>query len=347
MVLALFLGLGLGSGCASKVLKHKDEQSILVNKEFEDKIQVKELPPPEAKPASGTYVLLPEDMRGAPVPVKKEEPKKTKKGKKTKEVAQPTPMPSPRKEPDIEDAEGFVGRRPMNDPFRVGEKVVLELSYFGVTAGDMTLEVRPFVEVNGRKSYRFVATATSTSVFAMFYAVNDMAEAFVDYETLVPTSYSLHVKESKQLREVRSVFDWEKNRAFLWDKKVTKDYGVEEKKEEWDIQTFSQNVFSGPFYMRTFKMEPGKKLAFRMAHESKNYVVTGEILRREKISTPIGDLNTVVIRPKIEIGGVFQPMGEILFWLTDDDRKFFVKIESKIKIGKIVGIVKAIEKGRP
>ena len=40
-------------------------------------------------------------------------------------------------------------------------------------------------------------------------------------------------------------------------------------------------------------------------------------------------------------------MGEVYFWFTDDDRKFPIKFESKIKIGKLVGYLKALEKGAP
>ena len=42
-----------------------------------------------------------------------------------------------------------------NRPFKVGEKVTLELSYFNMPAGKLILETKPFVEVNGNKSYTF------------------------------------------------------------------------------------------------------------------------------------------------------------------------------------------------
>ena len=69
-------------------------------------------------------------------------------------------------------------------------------------------------------------------------------------------------------------------------------------------------------------------------------------MRREKLKTPMGELDTVVVKPKIELEGVFRLVGDIFIWLTDDDRKFIVRIETKIKIGTIVGAVKSIERGR-
>ncbi len=87
-------------------------------------------------------------------------------------------------------------------------------------------------------------------------------------------------------------------------------------------------------------------MAFRVADEGKNIVFTGEVLRREELSTKIGKLKTLVIKPTIEVDGAFKPVGDILIWLTDDDRKHVVRIESKIKIGTLVAKLKSIDKGR-
>ena len=338
--------------CSSTTLKVDNSGDLLKNDEYENQIKVATMP---TTVESGEFVRLPGP---APVPgaFAKTTSKKTKRGKAAKsekaapsvveKTAEAVAAPPSGHPPPLEDQDGFAIRRPIKDPYRVGEKTVLEASYFGVVAGELALEVRPFVEVNGRKSYNFAGTAISTSVFAMFYAVDDWFETFVDYETLTPYSYALHVKEKAQLREARSIFNWEKNHASFWDKKVNAEKKVEEKKFEWDIPAYSQNIFSIAYYIRAFQLKPGKKLAIRLAHENENLVVTTEVLRREKITTPMGEIDTIVTKPKIEINGVFKPVGDIFIWFTDDDRKFIVRMESKIKIGTIVASVKSIERGQ-
>jgi hypothetical protein len=334
----------LTASCASKPLEAPaNANEVLAQKEYEDVLQVQEITP------SGEYVRLPGPAPKAPsaklTPAPKVAAVKKAKNEKVKATPTPTPAIAGKKEPEFEDAAGFIGRRPIKDPFRVGEKVVLEASYFGVAAGDISLSVEPSVHVNGRKSYHFKGNAESTSVFAMFYAVEDWFETFLDYETLLPFNYRLSVKESKQLRETRSYFDWDKLKGFYWDKRITKEKGVEEQKIEWNILNWSQNLFSAAFYLRTFQIEPGKKLQFRVGHEGKNILVTGTVIRREVLDTRIGKMKTLVLSPRIEIEGVFKPMGDINFWLTDDDRKFIVRIESKIKIGKIIAELKKLDKG--
>jgi hypothetical protein len=253
--------------------------------------------------------------------------------------------------PDIESGEGYDpmtagARRPLVDPYWPGEKVTLEVSFFAITAGIMTVEVKPFVEVNGRKSYAFYGTAKSYGMFSSVYTLDDWFETYVDFEKLIPYSYSLHVKESKQLRQVRNLFDWKNLSAQFREKKVTDEEGLKEINKDWQILEWSQNVFSAVYYMRTLKLTPGKKFAFRIAHEGENLILSGEVLRKEHLSLDAGEFETVVVKPSIQLGGVFKPVGDILIWLTDDDRKFIVKIESAIKIGTIKAKAVKIEPGQ-
>lgn len=248
-----------------------------------------------------------------------------------------------KREPKIEDHEGFNGRRPVVDPFVVGEKVTMAVTYFNMAAGYMTLETRPFIEVNGRKSYNLHLTLKSSKVFSYFYGVDDHAETALDYETLTPYTLSIDVKESKQLKEIRTFFDWKKLTGQYWETKVTADEGKKVKKKTWSILPFSQNVLSAAFYLRTFTYAPGKNLAFRVADAGDNLVFTAKVLRKEKIKTEIGEFDTIVFSPRITIDGLFKQVGEILIWITDDDRKHIVRIESKIRIGTIIAKLKSIE----
>jgi hypothetical protein len=361
-----FVSLMTLPACTSKVLKVDQSDQLLKNDEFDKALKVKVIAPTPTPgpgvaaelPESGLFVRLPgpEPVLGA-FATSNVDSRNTSKplvgrsaGKKGSVVEALAPAPAPSatpRQPEIEDAEGFNGRRPVKDPYRVGERVTYEASYFGVVAGDITIEVRPFVQVNGRKSYTFAGTAISTSVFAMFYAVDDWFETHVDFETMTPYSYSLHVKETKQLREARELFDHVNKKASYWDKKINSEGKIEEKKNEWEIPAFPQNVFSAPFYLRAFTLKPGKKIAFTVAHEKENLILTADVIRREKITTDAGEFNTVVLKPMIELNGVFKPMGDVFVWMTDDDRKLIVRIESKIKIGKVVAVAKKVELGTP
>lgn len=334
-------------GCASKVLDYDHPEKFESNKDYESQFKVKELPvePGPVEAATSSLVVKPEATPKPRAELKPEPKKKVREAKPPPKVAA-KPLKPLRREPEMEDSEGFIGRRPEVDPYRVGEKVSLSLTYFNVTAGTMDLEVLPFVQVNGEKSYSFRISVESSSLFSRFYSVDDRATTYVNYNTLVPYNFEIKIKESKQLGTVTSYFDWPKRKALYWEKKVTKEKGEVERKQEWEVELFSQNVISAVYYLRSFQLRPGKKLGFRVADDGKNLVFHAEVLRREKIDTEVGELDTLVVKPTITVDGLFKPVGDILLWLTDDDRKFVVRIESKIKIGTIIGKLKGLEPGR-
>lgn len=252
-----------------------------------------------------------------------------------------------RREPLHESSVGFSpgSRRPEKDPFRVGEKVVMSVRYFRAQAGELTLEVKPMVEVNGRKSYRWYSGLRTTGLFSRFYSIEDWAETLVDFETLIPSVYTLQVKESAQLKNGKGYFNSNNLKAVYAEKKYTEKKGHEEKHQEWQIAPYSQNVFSAAFYMRIFNYEVGKEYKFYVSDDEKNLMFKGKALRREKVSTDAGVFETIVVKPEFELNGVFKPVGDIFFWLTDDDRKLIVRIESEIKIGTLVMEAIRVERG--
>ncbi len=364
MALSLVASIFLITSCASQLLKKRSSEEIQNNQEFDDVVKVKILTPPPGDPKSSVSEPTLPPLSEVPPASEKDVKKKSKKTKPklskippqnptpkeskkdeaaTVEVQRETPPEAQaRRRPELEDDEGFMGRRPLVDPFRAGEKVVLALTYFGVEAGEMVIETKSYAEINGRRGYNFVISLKSSTSFSLFYSVDDWAEAYVDYETLLPIIFSMHVKESKQIKEVRSYLDWAQHEATLWEKKITDEHGIQERKINWEVQPYSQNPFSAAFYLRTFTLRPGKEIAFRVSDEGKDIVFKGKVLREEVLETELGPMKTLVLEPTIEIQGIFSQVGQILFWLTNDDRKMIVRIESKIKIGTIIGRLRSL-----
>jgi hypothetical protein len=330
-------------GCAAKFLKMENEGQLAKIEEYDEKVKVKTLP---VTPEVAQAVTPPSPESTVPTTLEPQPDTKKKKKEKPKPPEKKVEVKKDgKRQPELEDSVGFNGRRPVKDPFWVGEKVTIVLSYFGVKGGDMTMEVRPFVEVNGKKAYHFAATVKSSSIFSTFYSLDDYGETFVDYNDLTPFNFAINVKESGQLREVRSYFDWNMMKSFFWEKKYTKKYGNQEKKLEWVIEPYAHNVFSAAFYLRAFKLEPGHDYKFRVADEERNMVVTAHVLEREKVEVEAGTFDCIKIRPEVQMQGVFQPVGDVFFWLTDDDRHMYVKIEAKIKIGTLKGEAREIIPG--
>lgn len=334
IISSLFL-LGIGA-CAGKILQIDRSEEVLKNDEYDSKMDIKADAPPPPEPV----------IKEVPEKELKKKSKKPAVKKDAKKAGKEVAVKGPR-QPEIEDSDGFDGRRPLIDPFHVGEKVEFDVTYFNINAGVISMQVLPMVTVNGKKAYHFMVNGNTNSFFSKIYAVDDKLETYLSYDEMVPLSLQVSIKESKQLAEARTFFDWKTNKASYWQKRITKEKGERSKKIDWDILPYSQNVLSVSFYLRTFKMEPGKKFVIRVADEGKNNVYAGEVIRRETLKTPMGDLKTVVVSPKVQADGEFKPIGDVTLWFTDDDQKLLVRLESKIKIGTIVAKLKSIERGQP
>jgi len=325
-----FLGILVAlAGCAL-FKKDGDIQALAQIKEFDAALAIKEVPNTQSDPQPQVSVAATKKPKPKPKPVTKK--------------ASSAPATVIKREPEIEDSAGFVGRRPLKDPFRVGEKSVLAIRYLGLTAGELSIEVGNFLEVNNQKAYNFLLNVKSNSSFSYVYEVKDLVRTFVSFETLLPLGFSLQIRETRDLKESRNVFDWKTLKSNTWTKFIS-DGEVKEEKQEGNLLSFSQNVYSIMFYLRNFDLTVGKKLTFRVSDKGKNLLFKGRVLRKEKLTTPVGDYDTVVVKPEFEMDGIFKPVGDIFLWLTDDDRKFIVKIESKIKIGTLVGELKELQPG--
>lgn len=325
-------------GCAIRVLKPTEGTSFQI-KEFDERVVIEEIPDQEPIVTqlvqdSDAVESIPDKEIKPPEPKSEKNPPKTKKKPPVKKELKKKAK-ALKHEPDLEGQEGFEGRRPLVDPFIPGEKVVYDVTYMGMTAGHMSLEVLPFVQVNGRKHYHFQGKIWTTKGFSRIYSVEDSISSMMDYETLLPTIYKLKVSESSHLKEARFYIDWAKLTAFYWEKKYTEKEGEQEKKYDWEVLPYSQDVFSSLFYLRVFPWQTVPERAFRVADDKQNQIYRGKVLRKEQITVPAGTFNTIVIQPKIELQGKFKPSGDIFIWLSDDEHKQILKIQAKVTFGSI------------
>ncbi|MGZ3739552.1 MAG: DUF3108 domain-containing protein, partial [Bdellovibrionota bacterium] len=150
-----------------------------------------------------------------------------------------------------------VNRWTMTPFFKPGEHITFDITYFGATAGQLELDVLPEKNVADRPTYHFRAVASSTSIFSLFYRVNDVAESFMDTTGLFSHKFSLKLDESKQTRDVLELYDQQKRKAYYWSKLETAAHGLQKEQSEIDLVPFTQDGLSSFFYVRTLPLEMG------------------------------------------------------------------------------------------
>ncbi len=339
--LTFFFSIFLSS-CANELLKYKDnehlKQSLQRIDEFDKQVSInfskeeKEILPDSPKEKTPQASMIKESERGkARTPFKK----KFGKIKKKDGLVSSQEKIGIKHEPELEGSMGFLGRRPVIDPFQVGERLEYTVYYLNLSAAKLTIETRPFAKVNGQKSYHFGISAETTSLFSLYFLKNS-ATTLLNYNSLVPSVYTLHANETSQLKEARYLFDPNKGTATYWEKKVTPKEGEQEKRIQWEVPDYSQNVISSFFYLRVFPWEVGDEHSFRVADQGENLILIGKAVRKETIKVVAGEFETIVIVPRVELQGAPKPMDEIHLWLSNDARKIPIRIKANLKFGSLL-----------
>lgn len=335
----------------SSLLKYDKSKGEFKNEEFDKKVKIIEPEEPDdaSSEVKDSAAVSADSSKAVVKPVIPTKPvKKVTTAVKPKAAKKDTKVKvSLTRQPEIEDSEGFENqRRPLVDPFKVGEKVTHEVSYLGATAGELVLWVKPYAMVNSRKNYNFFIDVKSTSFFSRVYAVDDQIQTYVDFETLVPGVFKLNIRDSGQVKEAKSYFDFNTLRADYWEHKYTEKDGHQEKKLNWSILPYSQNPFSAIFYMRVFKWTVGKEYSFRVADDEKNVVFKAKALEKIKLNTDAGTFNAIKLKAEVVSRGNLAKATDFYMWLSDDERKYVLRIEVKLPVGSLVSEVTEIKEGK-
>jgi hypothetical protein len=284
----------------------------------------------------------------APEPPPSEPVKETKKGKKGKKEKVAKGTRGKKGDKAAKDSSAPAAAMPAEIPnrwsmapfFKEGERTVFDITYFGATAGQLELDVLPEKVVADRPTFHFRAIASSTSVFSLFYRVNDVAESFMDTTGLFSHKFSIKLDESRQTRDVLELYDQSKRKAYYWSKWNMSGKPEQDDKSEIDLVPFTQDGLSSFFYVRTLPLELGKSYEFPVVNNGKLRTVRVTAVRKENLTTRMGEFPTIVVKPEVVLDGVMQSYGDSFMWVSDDKDRQILKIDAKIKVGSVIAYLR-------
>ena len=273
----------------------------------------------------------------APAPAVKG--KKGKKAKLKKTAAPKAPAETTKKA--VAPAKPVFENRWKTEPFfKEGERYKFDITYFGATAGSLTMELLPPKTVNDRLSYHIRAVAQSVAPFTLFYRLNDTVESFMDAEGLFSHKFSLKMDESLQQRDILELYDQKAHKVYYWSKLDHKKKGKKNDQFEIDTEPYTQDGLSAFFYLRTIPMEVGSVHSFHVVNNGKLREVRVTVVRKEPLKTKIGTFDSVVLKPEVVLDGAIKTYGDSFVWVSDDPRRLLLKIDAKIKVGSIIGYLR-------
>jgi hypothetical protein len=212
-----------------------------------------------------------------------------------------------------------------NAAFAVGERLVFDIGYSFIIAGEAVFSVPQMENVRGRDAYQILFTVESTPTFSWIYRVDDRYETIVDKEGLFPWRFTQRIREGKYRFDFAAQFDQVTNTATT-------------EKGSYPIPPYVHDAVSAFFYVRSIdfsKARPGEKTFLSNFYKDTSYTLAVKFLGRQQIEVEAGTFNCIIVEPMMKEGGLFKNDGRILIWMTDDERKIPVKVSTKVVVGSI------------
>jgi hypothetical protein len=209
--------------------------------------------------------------------------------------------------------------------FGVGERLVFDVGYGFITAGEAVMSIPGYEMVANRQCYKVMFTVNSTPTFTFFFGVQDRYETYLDVTGIFPLRFEQHIKEGSYRRDFSASFDH--------------DNGIARTTEgDYPIPPYVHDIMSAFYYARTLDYSgkhAGDRVRLQNFYKDKTFPLDVKFLGRQTITVDAGTFNCIIIEPMVMEGGLFKSEGRILVWLSDDDRKIPVKVSTKVLIGSI------------
>ena len=197
----------------------------------------------------------------------------------------------------------------------------------GLLAGNARMAVSGRVSRNGHDVYHIRSVAESSPFFSLFYYVRDSGETFVDVHELLPWYYHLDQREGSRAVQRTVTFDQQRGVAIH-----TKN---QEAPQEVKVPVGVHDSLSSFYMVRTLPLRVGQSIQLHTFANGKTYDVEVQILRREKVEAYWGPVDALVVRPQMRFQEILRQKGEVLIWVTDDDRRLPIRMRTAITVGSI------------
>jgi hypothetical protein len=217
-------------------------------------------------------------------------------------------------------------RKITNRSFVPGEILKFRIHYGFVDAGEATLEIKPdYQKFGGRDCYHVVGSGKSVGAFDWFFKVRDRYESIVDKDAIVPWLFVRRVNEGGYIINQNVSFNHYHDSA-------------KSEKTTISVPDNTQDLISSFYYART--------LDFGNAKEGDIFEITGylddaviplnlKFVGRENIKSKKGTFRCIKLRPMLQEGRVFKDQEDMTIWVSDDENKIPVRVQTDILVGSI------------
>lgn len=222
--------------------------------------------------------------------------------------------------------DNFCGIR--NTSFNAGETISYVVFYnvvgIYVNAGNATFTTS-LQRLNNKPVYHVVGEGKSNSRYDWIFKVRDRYETYFDTSTLQPYKFIRNVEEGGYKKYENVTFNQTANTAITTN-------GV------FKVPNCIQDVLSSVYYARNIdfnKHKVGDKIPFDMFLDNEVFNLYLRYLGKETVKTKYGSFRAIKFKPLLVKGTLFEGGEKMTVWVSDDQNKIPLRIESPIVVGSV------------
>jgi len=208
--------------------------------------------------------------------------------------------------------------------FTIGEKLEYVGKFSFLTLGYMSLEVKDTITYKDVDCYHLCSTIMSNPTLKFLFSLNDTIEVYTKTHDFLPLFYEEKINEGGYHDHARLSFNHE-SLSVVYNDSL-----------RFDLLEQSRDLVSFWYYLRTIALVVGDTIPINIHESKENYEIACYIEKRERIETPLGEFNTILVSPQTEGKGIFGAGGGMSIWYSDDDARYPVQIKAKMKIGSVL-----------
>jgi len=217
----------------------------------------------------------------------------------------------------------------------IGERIDYHVAFGIVPAGKARLEVLDTVSLDGHLTLHAISTARSAKTFDLVFKVRDTVETWFDADSIYAVQFRKKLHEGSYRDEKVVIFD-PADSLVRWT-----DRG--KPKPPLHVEPRVQDVLSAGFKARMLPLAVGDTFQIKTHDVDKTYELMVIVHGEEEVETLAGKFTCFKVEPVLTSGGLFQKEkgARVFVWVTTDDRRILVKMQSKVSFGSITATMES------
>ncbi len=228
-----------------------------------------------------------------------------------------------------------------NTTFVAGEEIVYKIYYnwnfVWMSAGEVTFRV-----YDDDEQYHLSARGRTYDSYEWFFTVRDNYDSYIDKATLLPSLSIRDIQEGNYERYDKVTFDQDDHRATSLKGRSRDDATA----ESFDLDGCMHDILSIVYYMRNMDfdgMSLGQEVPIKIFFDRETYPLKVKYLGTER-NTKVkgyGRFKTHKFSPQLIAGEVFKEGDEMTVYVSQDQNKIPVLIESPVSVGSVKVVLKS------